>query len=163
MSIIFFKGIQTDKTFVFESAAFSLLKEKKNRKDKPFMTEKHRFENGNRKDIVVVLFSWKGTLISSITFHNYHCDSCLEAGRTKAWLTLIWWGWWTITTRHTIRQTLTHESFASLREEVWEGRAKDVSELLRISGGSQAASQHFYSSGLSSLKHLPLTEPLFLF
>lgn len=30
--------------------------------------------NTDRKDVVVALFSWKGTSISFIIFHNYHQD-----------------------------------------------------------------------------------------
>lgn len=39
-----------------------------------------------------------------------------------------------------------------LREEAWEGRAKDVREL-RISGSSEAAFWWFYLSSLSTFKH----------
>lgn len=77
-------------------------------------------------------------------------DSCQEASHAKVWLTLIWWGWWTITNQQTIREMLTHKILRFLREEVWEGQAKDVREL-RISGSSEAAFWCFYLSNISAV------------
>lgn len=39
--------------------------------------------SADRKDVEVVLFSWKGTSISFIIFHNYHRGSCQDADRAK--------------------------------------------------------------------------------